>query len=239
MVDNLTIGICNFNTTDLTNQTLKTIEANLPECKHQYIILDNSDESKFELSTENQDLNLKILDNTVGRYINFSKVVQMFCNTQIHHSHNGSLKHCYSIQWLLDICQTKMFLLADSDIIVNKKIDFLDEDYATIAHIQYEGQPNEKTGKSFGKPYQAKTRFLPYLQFFNLELLQKYHVKYFNPMKMHGGLAGNVYDTGAAFYEEVTSKNLPFKTFDYHDYLFHYAAMSWKKYDVEHRYTNP
>lgn len=227
-MDNLTIAICNFNTTKLTNDAIQSIEKHL-SIPHNFTILDNSNISKFELSCNLS--NVDIIDNTKGQCINFEDILKQAPYKLMRHNMNnyGSLKHAYSIHWLIGTCQTKNMLLFDSDIILNKDIDFIDEQYITIADIEEHGKPNSRQNNI---KYIGKTRFLPFIQYFNVDLIKQHNIKYFDYTRMHGVLApnlGNHYDTGASLYADVIKLKLPYKQIKYNDYIFHLDHGSWKK----------
>ena len=100
MADLITIAICNFNTTKLTNDAIDSIINNSGLSNIKIIILDNSDHTPFESKYDF----IKIIDNTKGRFIDFNKILQKFAKCGMKENGNASLKHCYSIDWLLKIC---------------------------------------------------------------------------------------------------------------------------------------
>ena len=51
----VTICICNFNTTDLTNNCIVSIINKIKSFKYKIVVLDNSDKTKFELDTSRID----------------------------------------------------------------------------------------------------------------------------------------------------------------------------------------
>lgn len=61
-------------------------------------------------------------------------------------------------------------------------------------------------------------------------MINDLHITYFDPMKMHGGLAltGNYYDTGASFYEYIYANKLNYKIINAKDYILHKEGGSWK-----------
>ena len=72
----ITVGLCNYNTTELTNACIRSImNANRYNAINMmFIILDNSDKDKFVVDLDLSD-RCVILDNTAGKYINFKKIV--------------------------------------------------------------------------------------------------------------------------------------------------------------------
>ena len=61
-------------------------------------------------------------------------MIVSFFNKRSHNNH-ASAKHCYSIQYLLNICKTKYMVLFDSDTVLHKDIDFIDDNTVTAADI--------------------------------------------------------------------------------------------------------
>lgn len=84
-------------------------------------------------------------------------------NIKILANFNGSLKHAYSIQFLLNICNTEYMLLLDSDVKLINELDFLNYDiskYVTISDIQLHGKIDKKKPNII---YTSHSRFLPYI----------------------------------------------------------------------------
>lgn len=150
----LTIGICNFNTTELTNACIKSI---LKQCKSRHfkiIVLDNSTTEKLKLDPRLES-RIIVLDNTTGKYADFNNVNKHFGWS--YDETYGSLKHTYSVQVMIDMCATKWFLLLDSDVIVKKDLEFLDVvDDMMIGAFDV------------GKRKTYRSRALPYVQLFNV-----------------------------------------------------------------------
>ena len=94
MQDDLTIAICNFNTTDLTNACIDSVIAHIKNINYRIIVLDNSDEIPYTNATCKD---IKILDNTKQQLLNFDNALAKFIWNNHAHSNNGSFKHTYSI----------------------------------------------------------------------------------------------------------------------------------------------
>ena len=233
MQDDLTIAICNFNTTDLTNACINSVIAHIKNINYRIIVLDNSDEIPYINSTCKD---VKILDNTKQQLLNFDSALAKFIWNNHAHSNNGSFKHTYSIQYLINICLTKKLLLLDSDVIVNSNLDFIDFDNIVVSDTQLHLQPIEQHTKNYNKPYISKSRFLPYIQLLNCAKLAKEKILYFDPTRIQGGCSklADYYDTGASLYEDIQKKKLDWRKIDYTRYITHLGGQSWKKYDVNH-----
>lgn len=221
----VTIALCNFNTTEITSNAIRSIIRRIKTFKYKIIVLDNSDKIPYIIPKDLMG-KIKVLDNTNNHYLNFSKYIdeiKLIYRLIGNNANNyGSLKHCMSIQFLINICQTRGLLLFDSDIIVKQDLDkLIDYNFATVADIQKTGDILDN-----GKIYTSKTRFLPYIQFFNLD----YPIEYFNILKCHGIFApnnGNYYDTGASYFEFVTKNQFSYKQISHLEYINHLHHGSW------------
>lgn len=224
----ITISMCNFNTTEITSNALRSIIKHIKNIKYKIILLDNSDKIPYKIPS---DLIGKIivLDNTNGKYINFKHILKTIKYKTTSTLNNfGSLKHTFSIQFLINICQTSGLLIFDSDIIVKKDLyDLIDYKYATVADIIEYGEFHNNSNIKYDSP----TRFLPYIQFFNLN----YNIQYFNLNKCRGisiknfknEFKSNTYDTGASYYEFIIKNKYPYKQINYFDYIIHFEHGSW------------
>ena len=168
-----------------------------------------------------------MLDNTKGQLINFDEALMRYSRTEIHVNRNGSFKHCLSVQFLIEFCKTRDMLLFDSDTILNHSVDFIDPLVVTAADIE---EKNEKSCRN-GVVYRSETRFIPFIQYFNCSMMKNLGLKYFDRNRILGGMtsAGNHYDTGASFYEDVAKMKLPFKKIPYRQYIDHLEHGSWRK----------
>ena len=188
----------------------------------EIVVFDNSDKKPFK----NQSLfkNVKYIDNTKGQIIDFNKELLKYPNKTTGEQkasgcNFGSAKHSMSIQWLIDNIDAP-FILCDSDILLKKAIDFIDETkicISDIAHIH-------------GNVY----RITPFICYLNAPLIKRLNMKFFDPKRMHSlnGLGSLFwYDTGASFYEDLAKhKNLKIhKRIKNDDYILHCGGGSWRK----------
>ena len=214
--------IVNFNTTVLTTCACTSIVKNHPDAK--FIIFDNSNREPFE----NKNLfDITYIDNTKGQLIDFESellkypdrtILQQMMTGNINF---GSAKHSMTIQWLLDHLNEE-FVLCDSDILLKRPIDFIDNTKLCISDVD----EKHKDKGIF--------RSLPFIAYMNVPLIKKLNVKYFDGNRMHAltRARGFWYDTGAAFYENIMNldRNL-FKRIDFNKYVIHFKAGSWKRFD--------
>ena len=154
----VTICICNFNTRKLLANALRTFNIVHQKSKYnfQFVIVDNSNKEKcFNQSDIPDDFryDVQIVDNTkeqVFKYVNG----------------HADYKHSKNVQYAMDMCNTKKFVLCDSDIFFIKPIDQLIDDCKLVSSgIRKNSDPRGQ-------------RFLPFLQVFDLEKLRKYQLRF-------------------------------------------------------------
>ena len=212
----LKILIVNFNTQDLTDCTIKSVNKHTPDC-HIYVF-DNSDKEPFVNTFDN----VTVLDNTKGQYIDFDEFMSRYPNA---HKSAGrvnnyaSAKHCYTIDRCMDILNDD-FILLDSDVIVKRDLhEIVDESCIYVGDVITQPLSN------------GIKRVLPFITYINVNMCKKYGVHYFDDNYMHG-LANNglnrdsdKHDTGAAFY--IHAKRYKHKQIDHRYYVIHYKGGSW------------
>ena len=218
MISKLNVFMVNFNTTELTNFAIKSIIQNAGLENYTINVIDNSNRISF--TTRNKQIN--ILDNTKGQLIDVNKMVlDNLKGLPYKKGKYGSYMHCATIQYILDNFDN--VLLFDSDIVVKKKIDFIDENAIGCFHIE------KPRIDSWG--FHVAERAVPFIQYFNTKLIKELGIRYLDndriccgnvPMKTK-----EVYDTGASFLEDV-KKFSNYKTFDFNDYINHLRAASWQ-----------
>lgn len=205
--------IIHFNTPELTACLCSSIRKFHKDAK--IIIFDNSDKIPFK----NKDLFCDVYyDNTKSQILNFDKEFEC-CDIDkevFKLNKLGSAKHCRTIQWLFENLNLNEFILLDSDVLLTRPLDFIDNEYSCIA--------------AFEQLKNMKPRLLPFISYFNLEKM--HNINYFDLKRMNGlSKYGKPYDTGASFTEDVIKQNLKFKKINYSDYLIHYKSGSWASYD--------
>lgn len=218
MCNDTVIAIVNFNTTLLTNCCVKSV-LKQHGGEFEITIFDNSTRDKF-VPDACVEKNVRIVDNTAGAYIDFEDVVRQNSIFQRTPNGHGSLKHAYTVDYLLQHSD-KNILLMDSDTVLKRKIDFIDDSYVTVASILREKQ--------------YKNRFLPFIQFFNVNRINSLGLRYFDRNRiLFGAHPTNSfqYDTGTSFLEDCRQMNLNYAEIDYTQYVNHLGSGSWKTNDV-------
>ena len=212
---NVDIYITNFNTTELVNLLIRSIIKNVKSLRYRIIVVDNSTLKKFSLdeSINLEGHSVQILDNTEKKLFDTDMFVEKYSKVDSKNNY-ASFRHAIAIQWILDTAENDVVLL-DSDVVIKRDIDFIDEKYVTVAD----------TGSN-----DFKVRFLPFIQYFNIKKIQGFHLKYLDIDRMHGGRnAANSkkYDTGASFYEDIIQRKIAYKTINHNVYVDHLKGGSW------------
>ena len=223
MIENkITIAICNFNTTELTNNCIESIFKNVNIIPFKVIVLDNSNQQKFVLRENLIEKDIQIIDNTQLQVINFKNIHNSIKSLSQNFS---AFDYTFSIQFLMNICQTKKLVILDSDTIVINDFDFLHNDtYGIISDIQ-------QSWFSQIDKIDKKTRFIPFIQMLNIDILRNRRISYFQLGKIQCGMSqqSQQYDTGSWLYEQAIAKNIPIKQICFSQYVKHLFSGSENK----------
>ena len=208
----ITFAIVHFNTPELTSCLCGSILKNHPDSK--IVIFDNSTCRPFD---KDLFMNVVYYDNTNGQIINFDKELQKYPEREIDNQKNsgcnfGSVKHSLSIEWLCNNLNEN-FVLLDSDVLLKRPIDFIDENYICISDTI--------------KVYE-KYRMSPMMAYINVSKMKENNIHFFDGKRMHS-LTKTMfkYDTGMSFYEDCCKVNL-FKKINSKEYIEHYGNGSWR-----------
>ena len=210
--------IVNYNTQELTDAVIKSLNLHTPGCK--VYVFDNSDRNPYM----NNFANVEMVDNTHGQIINFDKWLKTFPDKYPYVNNNyGSAKHCKSVDLCFDIIP-EGFVLLDSDILIKKDIScFWDEGYVASGKVVED------------RHFITIPRLAPYLCYINVPMCKEHKISYFNGSHMWKLTSVNpnrFYDTGAWFLRHYCRKNLPFKRIDIDEYMIHLRNGSWHERDV-------
>ena len=222
IVDNtdkkISFFIVNYNTTDYIHLLVSSIHKFVKSFKYDIWIFDNSDKEKLVLDKSWKDVH--IIDNTKGQLINYDKEVYKYCNKEKSEVFVGfiSVKHALAVQYGLNCPDiSDDFILCDSDIVLKKDIDFINDKFACIGRIRYDGR--------------NIPRLLPFLCYINKRTYRKYGLTYFDPTRFHGcilpdGSSRTGYDTGGCLFEDIVCKGLEYRTVDIFEYCVHFGSGS-------------
>ena len=210
-----TVVIVNFNTQELTEAAIRSLNRHTPDCR--VVVFDNSTREPFVDTIGNVD----VIDNTKGQHIDFEKFLAEYPDKYPTPENNyGSAKHCKTVDYCFDLFPDG-FMLMDSDVLVKKDISCLFDNSCVW------------TGKMAlhqNRWNYYLPRVLPYLCYFNVPLLREHGIRYFNGEKMwalshrHPDMW---YDTGCWFYEACRDKSLPENHMDIDEYILHLKHGSW------------
>lgn len=208
----ITFAIVHFNTPELTSCLCGSILKHHSDSK--IVIFDNSTYRPFD---KDLFINMVYYDNTNGHIINFDKELQKYPEREITKQKNsgcnfGSVKHSLSIEWLCTNLNEN-FVLLDSDVLLKRPIDFIDENYICVSDTI--------------KVYE-KYRISPMMAYINVSKMKEYNMHFFDGKRMHS-LTKEMfkYDTGMSFYEDCCKVKL-FKKINSKDYIEHYGNGSWR-----------
>ena len=221
------VAVVNFNTPEMCEAAILSLRKHGGE-DYQVVVFDNSDARPF---TKKMD-GVTVIDNTLGQVIDLDAEVRKYPERSYYLACPegnvfGSAKHMMTVQKLWEILPDG-FLLMDSDILIQKNVDFMFmRDECVVGHIQ-EPQPGNRYGTG---------RLVPMLLWLNVPRLIAGGAKFFDPTRSMGLMPGeehvkaNSYDTGGCLLEDIRShKNgLCGKRIDIRPLMLHYQAASWRR----------
>lgn len=223
-----TVAIVHYNTPELLEAAIKSLRKHGGE-DYQVVVFDNSDRRPFTKRMKG----VKRINNTKGQIINWNKFLAEYPDKETKHGEIndwGSAKHARTVQELWKIIP-QGFLLMDSDVLIQKNIDFMfDERECTVGHVQHPQPYNP-----FGTP-----RLLPMLLWINVPMCEAGGAKFFDPNRswhLQKGLnnPANWYDTGASFLEDIKTlkPQCHGKRIDIRPLIVHFGKGSWLRNDVQ------
>lgn len=204
----INVFIVNFNTQDLTDACIRSLNKNTPNTK--IYLFDNSDKQPFI----NTFSNVTVINNTKGQIIDFKEWLRKYKDKAPMSNNYGSAKHCYTIEKFMEMFDDN-FIMIDSDALVKKDISELYDD-----KYMYVGEEIEKV--AFWKP-----RVVPYILFINNRMCKEKGVHFFDENRCTQVKRKVYYDTGASFLEDASKYE--HKTIKCSDYIEHFGAGSWQK----------
>lgn len=221
--------IVHYNTPELTACLCGSILKNHSDA--EIIIFDNSDKKPFLKDA----IDVVYYDNTQGGIINFNKELAKYPNkveSSRRINNYGSAKHSMTVDWLCKHIKDS-FVLLDSDVLLKKPVDFIDETKICVGDIKIYRYPN--------KPYcdgPMKTRILPFITYINTKLMNKKNINYFDWKRMDGlTYEGHCNDTGTSFYEDIMAMDKTlFKKIDLNEYVIHYGRGSYTSQEPQKKW---
>ena len=206
------VCIVHYNTPELTEAALRSVWKHTKDAR--ITVFDNSDRKPLP-----QIEGVTILDNTCGQILDFGKMLDSFPNRRASDNGYGSAKHCYTVDYCMDLFDDG-FVLLDSDVLVKKDIsDLFDE---TVCWV---GETHTTTKHPVRIP-----RLYPFCCFINAHMCSENKIRYFDSghiWQLSDSATGSWYDTGAWFLE--ATKGLPSRKILVSDYVEHYGGGSFLK----------
>lgn len=223
----MTFITINVNTDNLANVLFRSIEKNVKSIDYDFCIIQKESET-FDLR-DGIKRDIRVLTNIHKELFDEDSIVDE-CGGKIQERFlknrvmgHGSMRHAIGIQWIIDNFDADEVLLFDTDVIVKKDFDFLDDrkQYITIGKRMEE--------RFFYKDWPP--RIHPCLQYLNLDMIRKNGIKYFDGVRFRESKHKEymLWDTGASFLADIEAKNLPYKNIDFKKYAIHCQRASWSK----------
>lgn len=220
------VALVHYNTPELTEAAILSLRKH-GGADYCVTVFDNSDVRPFIKKMEG----VHVIDNTQGQVIDFDRELKKFPNRFGTFNNFASDKHMMSIEKLWELLP-EGFLLMDSDVLIRESVDFMfrQPDHCVVGHIQ-EPQPGNRYGIG---------RLVPMLCYFNVPLIRRCGLTYFDPEKcwmlLEGGKENrnNWYDTGAAFLEQVRAHKNGARgmRIDIRPLMLHLKSASWRNNDL-------
>lgn len=214
------VAIVHFNTPELTAAAVRSVWKHSPGCR--VTVFDNSDRRPFRPME-----GVFVLNNTRGKLIDFKKMLDEYPDRPALTMNDwGSAKHCKTIDYLWDVFPSG-FVLMDADALLKRDVRDL-EDYGRAF-----------SGEVFQDLRYCETlvpRVLPYLCWFNVPMLRKAGIRYFDGKrnwKLYPGDFTTWYDTGGSFYEDCANKRLRWNHIMVGDYIEHLRGGSYNPQETE------
>lgn len=253
------VAIIHYNTPELTEAAILSLRKHGGET-YEVVVFDNSAEATDQKTGEKYPARpftaempgVTVIDNTQGQIIDFDKELAKYPDKSpdigcVKSCVFGSDKHMITVQYIMDHVLTDGFLLMDSDILIQRNVDFMFQyDQCCVGTIINSAGPHR---------YE---RLAPMLLWINSKMCREGGAVFFDPERswaLHGGNFENPkngWDTGAALLQDIRTKKPQChgKSIDIRPYIYHFGSGSWYKNDAgrqqqwlnEHRdlwYTEP
>ena len=207
---NKNILIIHYNTPELTKATVLSVIKHCPDC--EITVFDNSDKYPFELMSC-----VTVINNCNQQLLDFDTMINSFNNKAISSNGYGSAKHCYSVDYCMDMFEDG-FVLLDSDVLVKRDLSELFD-----SSVCWAGQSHINKKHKINIP-----RLYPFCCFINTKMCRENGIRYFDREHMwqlSDSEIGKWYDTGAWFLE--ATNGLPHKDIVCTDYIVHYGNGSF------------
>ena len=204
--------IVHYNTSELTKAAVLSVWKHTPDAR--ITVFDNSDRKKFV----HMD-GVNIIDNTEGAVLDFEKMIESFPNRKPSDNGYGSAKHCYTVDYCMDLFEDG-FVLLDSDVLVKKDISCLFDE-----NVMWVGEPHTTKKHPVKIP-----RIYPFCCFINTRKCRENGIRFFNPnymWQLSDSEIGRWYDTGAWFYN--ATRGYPSRTILVNEYVVHFGGASFRK----------
>ena len=264
--DPLVFATVNAGTNTFTNITVKSILKFHPNAKVFVVDVPKTSEENFTLIDDDikgnvevlkgvlwDELNLPTIDVNEANYLTEDEkrlVIERFHGeSKIEVLPNGDFQHPMNIQFAIDTLGEN-FMLIDSDAPLKCPVCTLsNKDVVTSAQVEQWNYVHLDRLRPLLNPGTVRTRFCPYIQFLNVDMMKKHGVKYFDKEQLKdnldmagwfknpgfGGRESLFFWTGSLFHRNVLGGNLPFNPIRHDWYVDHFGGATWQDKGDRHK----
>lgn len=244
--DNLIFCTVNANSNEFTNITIKSILKFHPTAKIFIIDAFAKKGQCFQLINENLNKNVEVINGISSEDIDYPVIQlsktnltqneqlivqkQLQCGNEINIVDTGDLNHTMNIQYAIDTINCN-FILIDNDAPLICPVDFFGCDKITVSQVNsYKVEPNRVL---LSEEY---SRFVPFIQYLNVNLMKKYEIYYYNKLMFTNNLKSAVrtskdnfllFPTGSWMFRQVFDSNISYSQICYKKYVDHFGGGSW------------
>ena len=212
---NLTIATVNFNTPEYIFALCHSLRRHNPWYSEPVLVFDNSETKTFKEGTALLDdmppITIKHVDDSIYNDINNLPVSKYPAA-----GNYNSARHAITIDWLMCYVHSSILLLVDSDIVFTTNFS------AVVGYFIKSGAVMQ----GFLRDTYAHKCIAPWACFFNMDLIHKHGLAFYDKTRML--YINNVldYDTGASIYEDAINLGLKINYTKDNTYYRHFKGGS-------------
>ena len=246
MDKNLIFCIINANSNIFTNITIKSILKFYPTAKifiidafanigYKFQLIDSEDSKNIEVINGISPFNGHLIINLHQTELSEDQIStvkqKLLCDNEIYIYNTGDLNHTMNIQYAIDLIDQN-FILLDCDAPLIQPIDFIENNFITIAQIKDYQIEDQRVFLS-----RSYTRFIPFIQFMNVKMIKDNGIKYYSEELLAKNLDLALlttkdhillFPTGSIFLKQILKMNILYKNIEYSKYVDHFNGATWK-----------
>lgn len=199
MTSNLSIMTVNFNTPEFIFALYNSLKKQNSWFQGTFYVIDNSD-IKVLSKFNSKEIEIYHFDNNLYHFLDILPKSKY----KVAGNYN-SARHAFTIDWgIKNIIKTDHLLLLDSDIILNKDIEFLYREFVA----------NNYALMGYKRTTYEKFCIAPWFCFINVKMMRELDLNYFDQNRILYVNDNLKYDTGASLYEDFISHNKKIKEYN-------------------------